>query len=312
MAVANADVRERLVGYATLVRVPNLFTAPPDVVAGAALAVAAGGTVSPSRLLVGCLGSVLLYAGGTTLNDYFDAAVDERERPERPIPSGVVSRTEALAFGVVLLGGGVALAGIAGGLVAGVAVALAVLAYDGWLKGGLTGSVAMGATRGLNVLLGVAIGGVSLSTLFDGSSVQSLPVLAVVPIVIAGYIATVTAMANGETTGGSRHSVVTVAVVSVLAVLAVPSVLQTAGVPEPRVLVGSGLAIGVLFWVGPALYRAAVAPVPESIGFAVGTCVLGEVVLAGAFAAVAGPLWAIGSVCWFLPAAGFARVFNVS
>ena len=38
------------------------------------------------------LGASLLYVGGTTLNDYFDAAFDREHRVERPIPAGVLRR----------------------------------------------------------------------------------------------------------------------------------------------------------------------------------------------------------------------------
>ena len=34
-----------------------------------------------------------LYAAGMVLNDAFDAELDARERPERPIPSGRISRS---------------------------------------------------------------------------------------------------------------------------------------------------------------------------------------------------------------------------
>ena len=33
----------------------------------------------------------LFYVGGMYLNDYFDRAIDARERPERPIPAGDIS-----------------------------------------------------------------------------------------------------------------------------------------------------------------------------------------------------------------------------
>jgi len=45
----------------------------------------------------------LVAASGYVINDYYDAAVDAINKPYRPIPSGVVSRREALVFSLVLL-----------------------------------------------------------------------------------------------------------------------------------------------------------------------------------------------------------------
>src|SRR5262245_63491269 len=45
----------------------------------------------------------LFYSGGMALNDAFDAEIDARERPERPIPSGRVSRGTVLALGFGML-----------------------------------------------------------------------------------------------------------------------------------------------------------------------------------------------------------------
>ncbi len=45
---------------------------------------------------------VLAAAGGYVINDYFDAEVDAVNKPYRPIPSGIVSRDEALIFSIAL------------------------------------------------------------------------------------------------------------------------------------------------------------------------------------------------------------------
>ncbi len=44
-----------------------------------------------------------LYAGGVVLNDVYDAELDAAERPERAIPSGRISKQNALIFGALLL-----------------------------------------------------------------------------------------------------------------------------------------------------------------------------------------------------------------
>jgi 4-hydroxybenzoate polyprenyltransferase len=53
------------------------------------------------------VGSVLLYAGGMVMNDYFDQPIDRIERPDRPIVSGQVSERSALSLGMGLLAIGV-------------------------------------------------------------------------------------------------------------------------------------------------------------------------------------------------------------
>ncbi len=45
---------------------------------------------------------MLAAASGYVINDYFDAEVDTVNKPYRPIPSGAVSRVEALIFSIVL------------------------------------------------------------------------------------------------------------------------------------------------------------------------------------------------------------------
>jgi len=52
---------------------------------------------------------MLAAAGGYVINDYFDAEVDSINKPYRPIPSGIVSRNEALVLSVVLALAAVAL-----------------------------------------------------------------------------------------------------------------------------------------------------------------------------------------------------------
>ena len=109
------------------------------------------------------------------LNDAFDAAIDARERPERPIPSGRIARgTRARARlrdarARRSRSAFVALTGLAtvdpGLLVAGAAVAAGVVVYDRWHKGVAWSPVVMGFCRaGLYVMGALAVG-----TLLDGA-----------------------------------------------------------------------------------------------------------------------------------------------
>jgi 4-hydroxybenzoate polyprenyltransferase len=320
MATVSPAVRDRLAGYATLVRVPNLFTAPPDVIAGAALVTAAGaadGSPPVAAVATLAVASMLLYAGGTALNDWADAPVDAAERPERPIPSGIVPRRAAFAVGVAALAGGVVLAAGLGAVPGGTALLLAVVvaAYDVLLKGGPAGYLAMGAARGLNVLLGASVAGSAALTALDGGLLgtanSAFPLVAVPPVVL-GYIAIVTAMADDEATGGSRPRILAAGVASVLAATVVAAALLAAG-PAPVALAVGLLALGAfLARNGGALRRAYADPAPGTVGPAVGVCVVGEALLVGGAAAAAGVGWALAALCFLVPATVLARRFDVS
>jgi 4-hydroxybenzoate polyprenyltransferase len=292
---------------AALVRLPNLFTAPPDVVLGAALAAAAGHSVSAAPVAGLAAASVLLYAAGTTLNDYFDADEDARERADRPIPAGDISRRSALALGVGLLGGGVGVAVVAadavGGIVAGT-LALAVLLYDGLVKDSAAGFLVMGSARALNVLLGTTTAEVSPIALPLGALA--------VPAIVLVYIAGVTSMAEGETGTGSRRAVlVAVGGVIVAALGVLGHLLVQARSPLDTALT-LALLIGFLVWTGRPLRTALATPVPRTIGPAVGACVVGLVILDAAYAAAVGPAWALAAVAFFVPSVGLSRVFDVT
>jgi len=306
-ATESGPTRSPIVAYATLVRLPNLFTSPPDVVLGAALASAAVGSVSIPSVAGLALASILLYAGGTTLNDYFDAEEDARERPERPIPSGDVSRGGALALGVVLLSGGVVVALLVAGVIAGAtagALALSVLLYDGVFKGSAAGFLFMGASRGLNVLLGVAAAGVALIELPTW-------VLAV-PVLVSLYIAGVTYMAEGETDAGGRGPVLAAMAGAVAATLGVVALVAVRQPPPVEMGLAFVFLIGFLVWVGRPLRAAYADPAPDVVGPAVGACVLGLSVLDAAFAAVVGAAWATAALAFVVPAVGLSRAFDVT
>lgn len=311
VAAESSDVggtrrRHPVASYLALVRLPNLFTAPPDVVLGAALAAGAGAAVGPLTVAGLAGSSALLYAAGTTLNDYVDAPEDATSRPDRPIPSGEVSRPGALALGSLLLVGGVAVAAIAGGPTSGAVaagLALVVVLYDGLFKGGIVGFLFMGGARGTNVLLGTTAGVDPLS--LPGRSLA-------VPLVIVLYIAAVTYMAERETGEGNRN-VVRVAVGGVaLAAVAALGFVVTGRPDVGAVAAVLVLTAGFAVWTGRPLRDAHADPGPGTIGPAVGACVLGLVILDGAFAVAVGPVWGLGALAFLVPAVGLARIFDVT
>lgn len=148
----------KLRAYLELVRIPGVFTAQSDIVAG--VLIAAGGGFHPGDLVYLLCASSCFLSAGMALNDFFDAEVDRKERPGRPIPSGRVTRSSALLLGLALLGAGIFLAGRVGGASFGIGLLLAIsiLSYDGWLKKHpWLGPVNMGGCRYLNLLLGLSV-----------------------------------------------------------------------------------------------------------------------------------------------------------
>ena len=148
-----------------LARISNLPTVWSNVLAGAVLS-----SAQPEALpivVAGIAGS-LLYSGGMFLNDAFDAEIDARERPERPIPSGRTQQKTVLALGLAMLAVAVAVLAtfaLVGGEVrasnlvgSGLAIAVAVVVYDRWHKGVAWSPVVMGFCRaGLYVLGAFAV-----------------------------------------------------------------------------------------------------------------------------------------------------------
>ena len=131
-------------------RVSNLPTVWSNVLAaGVIAAIAAPGDITLLNSLYVMAAISLMYIGGMYLNDAFDAEIDAKERPERPIPSGRVGRKTVFIAGYGLLIAAIlllALYNIYAG-VAGVALAGAVTAYNFHHKGFQLSPVVMGLTR---------------------------------------------------------------------------------------------------------------------------------------------------------------------
>lgn len=180
----------RAADYLDLVRAPASLTVLGDALVGA-LSARGPGAAAPLRIGALAASSVCLYSAGMALNDWADADLDALERPERPIPSGRLSRDRALAVGAGLTVLGVGSAFVAGrssGLVA-IALAGALWAYDTVFKPTAAGPVVMAACRGLDVMMGAA-----------GPGWRS----ALVPAgAVAAHTVAVTAISRGEVDGST-------------------------------------------------------------------------------------------------------------
>ena len=150
-----------------LLRIANLPSAWANILMGFLWAHQAW--IPLPELVCLLLASTGFYLGGMVLNDLFDVEVDRRQRPERPLPAGEISLTQARLAGWGLIVSGIVFSGLAAVLSAGfgsvvfervISVALllglCVVLYDGPLKRTWLAPVLMGGCRLLNVLLGAS------------------------------------------------------------------------------------------------------------------------------------------------------------
>lgn len=197
----------RLKAYLQLTRPANVITAIADIWAG--FAVAGGASLffsSDTALHLSkhgisflwlTLATIGLYGGGVAFNDIFDAELDAVERPERPIPSGRVSKKNAILMASILLFGGVLAAwqvSWISGLVAFAVAGLAVL-YDYWGKHQrIFGPINMGLCRAGNLMLGVSVIPVALFLYWP---------LSLIPL---GFVAAITMISRGEVHGKNKKA----------------------------------------------------------------------------------------------------------
>lgn len=288
--------------YCQLIRLPNLFTAAADVLAGFFVSHRVVSQELVPLLWPLVFAGVAFYAGGVVLNDWVDRQIDAAERPQRPIPSGMVPARVAFWLGWGFLGIGMVLSGwvafrvarLAPALV-GVALIIFILAYNFFAKKFFWGVAVMGACRGANFLLGTS------PALWNGS-------LWALPLGLAIYVTGITAFARTEATKPQRTWLAMGLVIMIigLAVFALHAVMAE------RFVVAAWrwyALLGVL--AGWMLLRGAwvlVEPSPPRVQKFVSQAVMGIVVLdAAAVFTAHGPLGALPVLALILPATWAAR-----
>jgi 4-hydroxybenzoate polyprenyltransferase len=292
-------VSGKLRAYLELVRIPNIFTAAADITAGF-LFVGGGRDEWPALLfLVG--GSSCLYAGGVALNDVSDAERDALERPDRPIPSGRVSRREALCLAVVLLGVGFCAAASVSRRAALIAAGIvtAVVLYDVVLKTTPVAPGLMGTCRALNIALGMS------------GAPTILSVANLVPVASVWlYVTSVTFFARQEARPGKRGCLVigTVGVGLALGGLAILCRVARHVHGEYLILIALlGLFLGYRGFVAAARLEAA------SVQRAVKTFVVSLIIFDACIAwAARGPIAGLAVAVLCLPALALGRRFRIT
>lgn len=278
----------KAVGLLRLMRPANIITAISDIWAGVAVAASMAGAQAASStgvVILLTLSTVGLYGGGVVLNDVFDAELDRVERPERPIPRGVITVKAGALFGILLLAVGIGAAAFVHtpvsfslSVILAIAIAIFSITYDKWMKHHPAfGPVNMGVCRGLNLLLGMSI---------MTAAVAAYWYIAFIPVV---YIAAITMISRGEVQGGNKKALYG-AVIFYFVVIG--GILLT-GYGKGNLwltLVFLVVFAGMIF---PPLVRAIKNPEAQRIGKAVKAGVISLIVMNAGWAAAFG-MWHYG------------------
>ena len=272
----------RLWGFLTLMRLANVVTAVADVLAGIAISgyFSSAGDYYPVLLL--CISTIGLYSGGIIFNDVFDAGLDAIERPERPIPSGMVSVEAATAFGILFFSIGVGAAALFQPLSFQIAmlIVLACLSYNRWAKHyTVWGPLNMGLCRGLNLMLGVSI---------LAPAIADWWFLGLIPLI---YIASITIVSRGEVHGGNKKML---SIAAILYSVVIVSILWVSASMQNLWLTLLFLVPFVLMIFRPLL-KAFKVPSAENIGKAVKAGVIALILLNASWAGAFG-IWQVALI----------------
>jgi 4-hydroxybenzoate polyprenyltransferase len=257
--------------YLQLVRAPNLITAAADVVAGFSLmtwlADAPFGHPRWHKLAALAFVSMALYASGVIFNDCLDAEKDLRHRPDRPIPSGAVPLGRAFLLGafLTLVALIVAMFLSWATVVCAGALIVCIWAYNLPLRRtALTGALAMGSCRFLNMLLGMSTG-----TSMSYFSFRKYPDLVLAPALLGTYVVIVTLVSTYEDRPAGRSAawVLVGSAVGMGAVL-LTAMLGLVGTLAGQLLLAALLVVLVGIFVMP-LMKLTFASVRRAVGLSV-------------------------------------------
>ncbi len=285
-------------------RPANIVTSVSDVLAGIAISGFLVNTnfssddIFPAILL--CISTIGLYGGGVVFNDVFDAALDKIERPERPIPKGIVTITEAAILGSALLLAGMITAAFVSKLscLLAVSISIAALIYNKWSKHHVwAGPLNMGLCRGLNLLLGISI---------VISSISEWWFLAIIPVI---YIAAITMISRGEVHGGSKRTLYVAGLLYCIVIAAILLLSHTKGMLWRTII----FLLPFAWMIFTALIKAIRTPAPQNIGKAVKAGVIALILMNAAWAAAFGMTGLAFLIILLLPLSlWLAKVFAVT
>lgn len=256
-----------------MMRPANIVTSVADILAGIAISgvLSSGFSVPWPSILFLAVSTACLYGGGIVFNDVFDAELDKIERPERAIPSGLISLQNAAIFGSLLLFAGIALAALnilTSGILA-LLVALFALLYNKFGKHhSFFGPLNMGLCRGFNLLLGISI---------VPEMLYSHYYLAIIPVV---YIFSITLTSRGEVHGGNTKNLYIAAFLYGIVIFAIAYFAFV----NDRLLWSLLFLVPFTFMIFRPLLKAINQPIGKNIGAAVKAGVISLILMDAAWA----------------------------
>ena len=183
----NFSVRD----YLVLVRLPNLFTLPSNILVGiAAISSLAFTLTSFVQFLLLVTISILLYCVGIVLNDLYDFDIDKKERPNRPLPSGKISRRSAIVLVVIFSTLALILSLLVSfsTLVISSILFLTIFGYDKYLKNTYAGPFTIASARVMNILLGTSVSFRSVDSYSQIVTLTFVLIITFVYVSLIGFI----------------------------------------------------------------------------------------------------------------------------
>ncbi len=252
-----------------ITRISNAPTVVSNVAAGLCLAT---GGIDVASLCILSMGILCIYAAGMILNDLCDEAVDRVERPERPIPSGRITRSAAQSATAILFTCGLAfLTPRMEAVMAGIALIGLIFVYNWRHKNNSVAPLVMGACRAM-IYVVVAF------SVADVIPPQTRTMGGLLMI----YIAAVTWLARDEANADAAPSKV-----AAVGVMWIPVLLVGISVRHPVALC---VNVAFLLWVTLSLRNVLLRP-GAPIGPTIGKLLAGMCLFDGIIVAAVAPAW---------------------
>jgi UbiA prenyltransferase family len=294
--------------YLTLFRLPNVFTAPSNILAGY-YAVVEPANASGLHLGILIICSILLYLSGIVLNDYFDIEVDRRERPLRPLPAGTVSKRKVLLIGIVFIiaANFISLLVSTSTFIIAAILSGTIVSYDYRMKYSVYGPGMMGAARALNVMLGSSP--IFLTTVLN---INNSARIAVVTVSLFLFVFAISRLSRKEIDETDKVRTAKGSFLMIFAVLAIIIVSGLVGVFLKDLFANLALfAIIMIITFKPLLQRQPLSS--KDIQRTIKTMVLSIIVLDSAFVSgSAGTAYGLVTLMLIMPAIILSRKFYVT
>ncbi|HZE78153.1 MAG TPA: UbiA family prenyltransferase [Nitrososphaeraceae archaeon] len=212
--------------YLLLIRLPNTFTVPPDILVGY-FVVGHQDSADALSLPLLIVSSVLLYISGIVFNDLFDLEEDKIDSPNRPLPSNKISVKSASLLAVSTMSSANIIAYHVSqqSLLVSFVISCTIIAYDYKLKKTKVGFIIMGLARGLNILLGA-----STAFFVIPDDPQALFYTIFITSLMVIYVSSITLLSKGEITGIANMRKIVAAYGSVFLIIVLLAIALFSGI----------------------------------------------------------------------------------